>query len=318
MTGAMPLGWRCAQLVPSRHPRAAPNLAVLGPLTLGIEVTEPDLAARCGLGNLDPQHGPQHGGGDPTSLAAIEAACAWPLPPRGATLAILRPDADALGAAAVLCLRAAGIAISGATSERIAQIAWWDRLARGAWEPWRKAHPPLLRPACAADLGGKSLELRAIDALARIEAWPLAERVLRIAAWLGGEAPPPREALAAALDYEARLLADWNAGRIAVSARAGGRLAVLRSAGAVGALDLAYRLAPVVVAAMQAPAGVKLTVAQFEPGRIDLAALLAELGKREPGWGGTATILGSPQGADSRLTLEEVAELAEGFLLSSA
>ena len=316
MSGVMPLAWRCARLLPSRDPRAHANVAALGPLTLGIEVTEPVLAARCGLGNLDPQHGLQSrsGAGDEIVMAAIEAACTWPLPPRGATLAVLRPDADSLGAAAVLSLRAAGFTLNEATGERIARIAWWDRLARGTWESWQKSHPPLLRPARAADLGGKPLDLRAIDALARLEAWPLTERVLRIAAWLAGEAPPPREALAAALDYEARLLAEWNDRSIEVSAGAGVRLALLRNSGSVGALDLGYRLAPVVVAEMQAPAGRKLTVAQFEPARIDLAALRVALCSREPGWGGTATIIGSPQGTASGLTFEELVELTVGFL----
>ena len=36
---------------------AGENLPLLGAATLGIEVTVPELARRCGLGNIDPQHG---------------------------------------------------------------------------------------------------------------------------------------------------------------------------------------------------------------------------------------------------------------------
>ncbi len=32
------------------------NAVLLGPQTLGIEITDPALAKRCGLGNVDPQH----------------------------------------------------------------------------------------------------------------------------------------------------------------------------------------------------------------------------------------------------------------------
>jgi hypothetical protein len=78
------------------------NKGLLGPNTLGIEVTRPDFAAQCGLGNIDPQHVE-----DGTS-SAIEAALEWPLPPEGAVLVTNRPDKDSLGAMAVLLARAEG------------------------------------------------------------------------------------------------------------------------------------------------------------------------------------------------------------------
>ena len=40
-----------------REQAQAANAPWLGPDTLGIEVTEPELAGQCGLGNIDPQHG---------------------------------------------------------------------------------------------------------------------------------------------------------------------------------------------------------------------------------------------------------------------
>jgi hypothetical protein len=51
------------------------NTAWLGSNTLGIEMTEPELAASCGLGNIEPQHL----GGDQYT-AVIEAVLSWPLP----------------------------------------------------------------------------------------------------------------------------------------------------------------------------------------------------------------------------------------------
>lgn len=69
---------------------------------LGIEVTVPELAIACQLGNVDPQH---TGGNVHTS--AVEEAVVWPLPPDGTVMATVRPDADAYGAMAVFQLRRA-------------------------------------------------------------------------------------------------------------------------------------------------------------------------------------------------------------------
>src|SRR4051812_32832723 len=77
-TGTPP-AYRFALLAPTK--KAVEQSGVLGPQTLGIEVTVPALAAACALGNIDPQH---TAGGD--GRAAIEAALAWPLPDAGSTL----------------------------------------------------------------------------------------------------------------------------------------------------------------------------------------------------------------------------------------
>lgn len=305
MTSRRHPNWRFARLWPQRHPRAGENEAALGGSTLGVEVTEPALAARCGLGNIDPQHG----GGNPAQ-AAIEAALDWPVPPDGTTIVTFRQDADALGAMAVLLMRARGLAIAGIAAGRVAQIAHWDKLALGRWTDWRLAHPPLFRPARSVDLGGRPLALQAINAVVRNQAIRFDARVEAVADWLAG-APPPRHGVAAALAHEARLLADWNAGRIALEPGGNGRMALLRAdAGTVSALDLAYRLAPVVVAEAQMPEGRKFTIAQFEPGWLDMTGLLADMRAREAGWGGSTTIIGSPQGAASRLSFDVVAALA--------
>lgn len=80
------------------------NRKLLGPTTLGIEITRSDLAEKCGLGNIDPQHGlsPQ------PNQSAISDSLTYSLPPEGTTLVTIRPDADAFGAMAVLTARSEG------------------------------------------------------------------------------------------------------------------------------------------------------------------------------------------------------------------
>ncbi len=80
----------------------------LGPNTLGIEVTRDAFAKRCGLGNIDPQHSDGPTDYSRQDSSAIEAALTWELPPDGAKLVTLRYDKDAIGAMAVLMLRADG------------------------------------------------------------------------------------------------------------------------------------------------------------------------------------------------------------------
>jgi hypothetical protein len=61
---------------------------------------------------------------------------------------------------------------------------------------------------------------------------------------------------------------------------------------------------------------VKDTIAQAELGWVDLPAVQAELAALEPGWGGSPTIIGSPQGVSSSLTLEQVTDVIARHLKS--
>lgn len=61
-----------------------------------------------------------------------------------------------------------------------------------------------------------------------------------------------------------------------------------------------------VAAAARAPGSpdgppVKWTIAQWQPGHADLRTVAEELAAAEPGWGGSATIVGSPRGRGSAL-----------------
>lgn len=303
-----------ALLNPAKAPHSKENAAFLGAMTLGVEVTAKAFVPHCGLGNIDFQHGPCATSGQ----AAIEAALDWPLPPKGSCLVTVRADADALGAMAVLLLRAEGHQISSEVRARIAEIARWDGLRLGSWKPWRRLHPPLFRPAMAVDLMGKPLELKAVDALVRMDSWSMEQRVLVFAAWLDhGRTSLPDEVVQAALDFESRLLDAWNSADIDVRLSADPRVVVMTAApGApVGGMDIAYRLAPVVIAEGHMPWGRKLTIAQFEPGWVNLRALAANLNALEPGWGGQPdSIIGSRQGAACKLKLSDVEALASGWL----
>jgi hypothetical protein len=143
-------------------------------------------------------------------------------------------------------------------------------------------------------------------------------RVRLVHEWLRtGEAPAEyHERVTRA---RAELRAALASGAIRFETRADGRLAVVEGAHHAS-LFLAYRLAPVVVARnpeFRFPGGaphVKLTVAQYTEGHADLVAVCETLAEREPGWGGSPTIIGSPQGIGSVLSLEDVIEVVERHL----
>lgn len=138
-------------------PRPAHRAAMLALLastpTLGIEVTETELASACSLGNIDPQHGHDRGalmspGAFPAGyvregcMAAIDVACGCALPAVGATLATIRPDLDSVGSMAVLVLRALGLvdfavptSVSSAVWHRVCDISSADSYRPGPWAP---------------------------------------------------------------------------------------------------------------------------------------------------------------------------------------
>jgi hypothetical protein len=280
----------------------ARNAELLGPLTLGIEVTEAELAVRCGLGVIDPQHG-----GAGSGAACIEAALDWPLPPAAATLATIRPDADAFGAMAVLSLRAKSAPLSSALIERVRFVARHDSFSRGGWRDFVAGRTALVHPAAAAEVSFFPLEYRALSALARDEScWPL-KRMEAFEHWLSSGEIPSDMLLAA--DIFAKNLADaYNSGAIEIDEVLPSRLAVLRG-NSPGCLPLAYRVAPVVAAFVANAPPRKITIAQFEAGHVDLTAVSRALAELEPGWGGSANIIGSPQGVGSYL--------AEGVVLAT-
>lgn len=290
-------------------PRAIPAalaandaLFASGPV-FGIEVTIPALAARC-VQNIDPQH--TDGRAD---CAAIQEALTCELPPEGATLVTIRADLDAIGAMAVLAMRARGESLESAQS-RINAIAESDTFARGGWKP-----QPL--PSRSTD-STSTTRLGAIAAAVGDFKVPINTRVETMTKWLQtGEEP----ALYVAQVENERLerLRAFEAGEIAHETRADGRIAVVTSTHRA-ATSIGYALAPVVVACN--PAFVvgngephrKYTVCTFEAKYLDVQAALKDLQLLEPGWGGSPTIVGSPQGRASRLTMDQVVSVVERHL----
>lgn len=292
------------------NPSAPP---VPDPLMLGIEVTVPALAAACGLGNIDPQHTP---GARADAPAAVEAALDWPLPPEGARLATIRPDLDALGAMAVLGLRAQGVA-PAALQARARRIAAVDRHDRGPW-PGPRPLPETLDDLLE-DWPGRDLSLLA--ACMGDAALPMAARVAAMADWLlTGRAP---ESHAAAVQARWKGLAESLAMQTTlIECSPCGRFATVVSL-QPGALALGYRLAPISVALNTAfgfpdgKRGRKYTLARWGEGDGDLDAIVRLVSQRESGWGGQRGIKGSPQSHPSALCLREIRALVRDGLNSS-
>lgn len=128
------MAYRCAILKTDGSEEATKhNDYWLGPMTLGIEVTQEVLAKRCGLGNIDPQHGKG------SHSSAAEAALTWPLPPNDARLVTVRNDKDAVTAIAILALRIEGF-------EHLIDkdlVAWIGVLDRMNYQDACNAYPEL-------------------------------------------------------------------------------------------------------------------------------------------------------------------------------
>mgnify|MGYP001168471663 CR=1 FL=1 len=339
----------------------------------GLEVTVPALADRCAA-NLDPQHL----GGD-AATTAIQAAIDWPLPPHGATLATVRPDADSIGAMAILALRAEQLHVGyegetlidtvfhvGTTPvqggpgmwERIGLIAEADREASGPW--------PGPRP-----IGDAASLLRSTTAVERMCAdhkLTMDERVQRMREWLLTGRFEGMDA------YHQRALDEAEQALAALQVQVRGQVAIVTGTHRL-AMSIGYRHAPVVVAtdpAFRWQGGephVKHTVARWNTGTLpdmDWQGMTAALNEADPAarltpaqadayhreltrwvadvvkhtealaqmdapsagpedmpippappiprWGGSTSIVGSPQGVGSDLTTEQVAEIVTAHI----
>ena len=285
------------------------NIAI-PPKTLGIEITDARLAACCGLGNIDPQHGFARGHDIP-GRAAIEVALAWPLPPFGATLATIRPDADSIGAMALLSLRADRVALTPELCARVDLISRSDCFDFGDWASWAAAHPPPCPDEPLLALALHPPEIRALAASIGLNGDDLGASVAMMRDWLlTGALPPEGEAEVLASDQ--RSANEWVAGLLRVTPLLGGKIAHVAS-DVRGAVALGYRTAPIVIAEGHIAGKRKITIAQFERGHIDLAELAMRINVEEPGWGGSATILGSPQGRATAVDITKIVQNIEAI-----
>ena len=294
--------------------RSAHNDRLLGARTLGIEVTVPELAARCGLGNIDPQHT----GGD-SSRTAIEAALDVTPPPRGSRLVTVREDADAIGAMAVLAFRCANGCLSAGMRGRVDAIARSDRFDYGPW-PGVRPLPGSVEDLDAAPFGAPALA--AIRGACFDTRKATADKVAILLSWLlrGIE---PETYRAAWRTRQQELLDALDKGEVLLETHSRGRIAVVETS-RDDALRVAYHLAPVVVARKphfrwrgKGEPHTRYAVTQWEPGWIDLVRVRDDLARREYGWGGSATFIASPQGIGSQIALADILDVAERHLLTA-
>lgn len=273
--------------------------------TLGIEITVPEIAALCGLGNIDGQHGMAATPEAWRGKAAIEIALDCDVPPNGATLATSRPDLDSIGAMAVLVLRSLGLA-EHIDRELVAAIAAADSFQSSAkWEPrslpteenpWPSGQTTVDSDPRIAHLGMICSPRRGDFA----ELWTLADRVFVIAwaltakscDYIDGSQLIDRWALQSPIANECGSTAGIDADHWLASAYGSvhqSRRELARAAqvpGALvdrgsfvevrvehaGALSLGYCLRPVVVAFDQANRG-KVTIAAYGDGHLNARRL---------------------------------------------
>lgn len=271
----------------------ADNESIFENSVFGIEVTVPALAVRCTGGNIDPQHT-----GGNANLAAIEAALTVQLPVEGATLATVRVDLDAVGSMAVLSFRRKEIDFAPAM-ERIGQVAEADKFSQGGW--------PGVRPL--AEFGKEVDPLASIAAAIGDFKVPIDQRVTWMEQWLLSGKEPENYQTQVQRE-KADIIRALGEGSISVKLMDG--IAVVESTHRA-ALSIGYRLSPVVIALnpefrfQGGEPSRKFTVCQFKTGYVNLGKIASELANLEKGWGGSPTIIGSPQGSSSVLTVEQVA-----------
>lgn len=315
-----------------------------GKLMLGIEVTIPEFVKLCGQGNIDPQH---HGGQYSWylhdgrrlplqgNLAAIEVAAHIEIPDPDTTLAILRADLDAMGAAAIWNLRRKGHTFpyvghkapldevhpeDRKITARIDMVAAADKFAtKGEW----RASPLPTRerpwPEEVASVEGIRVLAAINDAVMDFRV-PLAERVAVMEHWLltGEEPAKYREKV----ERERMAMVEaLEKGEILVTID--GQIAQVVS-GHRAALQVGYACAPIVVALNPQFCGTggeyqphrKFSICSVYAGYVDFASLKNDLNAMMPGWGGPPNFLGSQQGVDCPFSIEEMTEKVKRRLLS--
>ncbi len=269
----------------------------------GIEVTIPALAEQC-IGNLDPQHS----GGDYTR-AAIEDAISCELPPQDAVLATVRPDLDSFGSMALFNMRQNSKVINEDILGKVQKIAEADTFAKGEW-PGERELPTVENPWPES-----KGELSPLSAMVMDFKLPAKDRVARLQKWFENNETPKEYEEKLESERQDLIQAIENED-IKVSVRDG--IALVESTHRSG-MDTGYRKAPIVIAVnpkFQMQGGephVKYTVAQYQNSFVDLKLALSEIQALEAGWGGSPTIIGSPQGVSSKLSMEQVFEIVDKY-----
>lgn len=268
---------------------------------VGIEFTLPALEQYL-VSNIDDQHVP-----GASNRAACEVALEMELPAPNTTLAIVRPDVDALLAVAILNERLSGehsmsSPLSDEARGRVATIAKNDKFANGDWPGPR----PLVLQEDQTGFEGLGI-------IAMNFKLPIQERVGRMQQWLvSGDCEGLEAARQQAVDMFNQSAKSSKVGFLHDDPDSG--VALVQSSH-MKATGVGYHYAPVVI--IRNPefrfAGgdphTKYTVCAWSVGCVDFDGLKKALNELENGWGGSATIVGSPQGISSSLSMEQVANL---------
>lgn len=287
----------------------AHNARWLGPNTLGIEVTVAPLAARCGLGNIDPQHNPHGDGG---SSAIEETLWLRSFPPEGACLVTDRSDKDSIGAMAVITLLAEKTYVDREL------VSWVGLMDRVGFDNARKLVSPEL-------LIARRAETDAMQVIVQYSGrWPtLDDKVREIKRIISSAMPPDEIAAIAALK-------ERNVESFPVEIHGG--VAVVRAPGKYDAArDWANKRYPVVIVCdpEYVLEGTKKTVYRWcvvrQQGVFDRRGFECLVNKTEATvrgisiealkkdgvtWGGPKNIVSSPKGHDTALPEELIIALA--------
>ncbi len=267
---------------------------------IGIEVTIPDLAKRCDI-NIDPQHTQKN-----LDKAAIEEVLELPfLENHGDNVLVvtIRPDLDSIGSMSVLLMRQYPQSdLIDWSLGRIADIANFDKFKQGKWKA-----KPLPKKLEVTDLEVMGLVVSDHDL-------ELDLRIRLMESFLEFNVLPDGYKQKALDKKKAQIRGLYN-GEIKIEKQEYG-VAYVESSHR-GALEMGYCSAPIVVATNNEMIGEKYkyykkhTICQHELGYLDLEKVTQDLNKIEKGWGGSLTIIGSPQGISSIIGKERILEIVK-------
>jgi hypothetical protein len=269
----------------------------------GIEFTLPALAEYIEF-NIDGQH-IESGNGK----AAIELAAVSLPPAPHVTMAVVRPDADALGAIAVLNQQAElwdkGENFSPDMGERIDLIARFDKFAVGPWSP---------QPLDSRELSEDQKVFKSISACCLDFKLPIEDRIARVEKWVTGGDFSGFES------YQGKVISELDQANSESKVQEIDGIAIVESRN-IGATGIGYAVAPIVIVrndAFRFQGGephVKYTICQWKEGYVNFDSLKVKLNEIESGWGGSKTIIGSPQGISSTLTMGQVGQAVQNCKL---
>lgn len=297
-----------------------------GFILCGFEVSVPALATEFGF-NIDPQH--SEGDSQMSCILAIaNGALAPAIAQRLETgkpmlWATVRPDLDSIGAMAIqLMINECGEETLAACADRVSPEVF-ERVQRihradcSRTDKWEK------RPLFSQDTPGYEHN-ESLGGIAKAVAdykIPLEQRVQWMYAWLESGVEPE--------GYREAWLKEWDeiksaleSGATRVNVEASGKYAIVNSK-LRAATSIGYAHAPVLICynpefphnPKEGVFGMKYSVCQYTEGYADLTAFKDEMKKIEEGWGGSPTIVCSPQGEPSTLSPEVVAEVLQKHLL---